>query len=295
LASFIFCAVLYLQTLTFSLPAVFNGRRSSSMSTTLRRFAILAALALIALLLTPTSHASPRASASRSARPQAGAPETQLLEAANRDRAAAGLQPLQWDMSLAAAARQHAQRMAQANTLSHQFACELPVQQRATQAGARFSLIAEIVAEGASAGSLHQQWMNSPPHRANLLDPELNAVGIAVVQSGGMLFAVEDFSAAVPALNLDAQELQVASQLAAHGLRMVSETADARKTCYMDRGWSGQKPLSVVRYETSDLSRLPDDVEQKLQGSKFHSAAVGACDAGSSAGFTRFRIAILLF
>ncbi len=263
------------------------------MSTMLRRIAILAALALFVLFVTRTSHAS--SSASRSARPQAGAPETQLLEAANRDRAAAGLPPLQWDMALAASARQHAQRMAQANTLSHQFAGELPLQQRVTQAGARFSLIAENVAEGPSAGNLHQQWMNSPPHRANLLDPELNAVGIAVVQGAGMLFAVEDFSAAVPALNLDAQELQVASQLSAHGLRMVSATGDARKTCDMDRGWSGQRPLSVVRYETTDLSRLPGDVEQRLQTGKFRTAAVGACDAGSSAGFTRFRIAILLY
>ncbi len=261
------------------------------MSTTLRRFAILTALVLLALLVTSTSHAS----ASGSSRPQAGAPESQLLEAANRDRAAAGLHPLQWDMSLAAAARQHAQRMAQANTLSHQFPGEPPMQQRATQAGARFSQIAENVAEGPSAANLHQQWMNSVPHRANLLDPELNAVGIAVVQSGGTLFAVEDFSTAVPTLNLDAQELQVAAQLSAHGLRMVNDTADARKTCDMDRGWSGQRPASVVRYETADLSRLPDDVAQKLESGKFHTAAVGACDAGSSGGFTRFRIAILLF
>ena len=129
------------------------------MSTTLRRFAILTALALLALVVTSTSHAS----ASGSSRPQAGAPESQLLEAANRDRAAAGLRPLQWDVSLAAAARQHAQRMAQANTLSHQFPGEPPMQQRATQAGARFSLIAENVAEGPSAAHLHQQWMNSAP------------------------------------------------------------------------------------------------------------------------------------
>ena len=263
------------------------------MSSMLRRFAIFAALALLALFVTLTSHAS--GSAAHSARPQPGAPESQLLEAANRDRASAGLHPLQWDMSLAAAARQHAQRMAQTNTLSHQFPGEPPVQQRATQAGARFSMIAENVAEGPSAAHLHQQWMHSPPHRANLLDPELNAVGIAVVQSGGMLFAVEDFSVAVPTLNLDAQELQVASQLSARGLRLVNATVDARKTCDMDRGWSGQRPASVLRYETSDLSQLPEDVALRLESGKFHSAAVGACDAGSSAGFTRFRIAILLF
>ena len=263
------------------------------MSSMLRRFAIFTALALLALFVTLTSHAS--GSAAHSARPQPGAPESQLLEAANRDRASAGLHPLQWDMSLAAAARQHAQRMAQTNTLSHQFPGEPPVQQRATQAGARFSMIAENVAEGPSAAHLHQQWMHSPPHRANLLDPELNAVGIAVVQSGGMLFAVEDFSVAVPTLNLDAQELQVASQLSARGLRLVNATVDARKTCDMDRGWSGQRPASVLRYETSDLSQLPEDVALRLESGKFHSAAVGACDAGSSAGFTRFRIAILLF
>jgi len=262
------------------------------MSTMLRRFAILTALALLALFVTLTSHASGSA---RSARPQVGAPESQLLDAANRDRASAGLHPLQWDMSLAVAARLHAQRMAQTNTLSHQFPGEPPVQQRATQAGARFSMIAENVAEGPSVAHLHQQWMHSPPHRANLLDPELNAVGIAVVQIGGTLFAVEDFSVAVPALNLDAQELQVAAQLSARGLRLGNATVDARKTCDMDRGWSGQRPASVVRYETSDLSVLPDDVAQRLQSGKFHSAVVGACDAGSAAGFARFRIAILLF
>jgi uncharacterized protein YkwD len=265
------------------------------MSPMLRRFAILAVLALLALSFTSTSHATSRASASGSARPQAGSPETQLLDSANRDRAAAGLPALQWDMSLAAAARLHAQRMAHTNTLSHQFPGELPLQQRATQAGARFSVIAENIAQGPSAASLHHQWMNSAPHRANLLDPDLNAVGIAVVQSGETLFAVEDFAVAIPALNLDAQELQVATQLSANGLRMLRATADARKTCEMNRGFAGQRPLSVLRYETSDLSHLPDDVEQKLQNGKFHTAAVGACDAGAASGFTRFRIAILLF
>lgn len=260
------------------------------MSSILRRFAILAALALAVLLLTPTLHAHARA-----ARPQAGSPETLLLDAANRDRAAAGLPPLQWDMALSAAARQHALRMVQANTLSHQFPGEPALQQRATDAGARFSLIAENVAEGPSIAGLHTQWMNSAPHRANILDHELNAVGIAVIQSGTMWFAVQDFSAAVPALNLDVQELQVGAQLSARGLRLVTETTDARKTCDMDRGWSGPKPLAVLRYETPELSRLPEDVAIRLQSGKYRTAAVGACDAGASAGFTRFRIAILLF
>jgi uncharacterized protein YkwD len=266
------------------------------MSSTLRRFAILAGLTLVALLLTQTMHAATIPTPAHAARPQAGTPETMLLEAANRDRAAAGLPQLQWDMSLAAAARQHAQRMAQSNMISHQFPGELPLQQRALQSGARFRVIAENVAEGPSVLGLHTQWMNSPPHRANLLANDLNAIGIAIVQGSGMLFAVEDFAEAVPVLNLDAQELQVGSLLSSRGLRLVSATAEARRTCDMDRGWAGQRPLYVLRYETGDLSRLPDELDQRLQAGKYKGAAVGACDAGGSGGpFARFRIAILLF
>ena len=65
---------------------------------------------------------------------------------------------------------------------------------RASQAGARFSSLAENVAEGPSAEAIHREWMNSPPHRANLLDPQLDSVGIAVAERNGILFAVEDFS-----------------------------------------------------------------------------------------------------
>ena len=256
------------------------------MARALRSLTILAAIVLLALMLTPTLQA---------ALPPASAADVTLLNAANRDRAAAGLRALQWDDALAAAAHRHALLMAQRNTLSHQFSGEPPMQDRARHAGARFSLIAENVAEGPTVAGLHTQWMNSPPHRANLLDPELNAVGISVVQSGNMLFAVEDFSAAVPALSLEQQEQQISSQLAAHGLHLLSATADARKTCELDRGWAGQKPASVVRYETADLSRLPEDIDQKVNSGHYHSAAVGACEAADSRDFARYRIAILLF
>ena len=262
------------------------------MSSTLRRFAILAVLAILVLLLTPTLHA---AAAARAAHPEAGAPEAVLLEAANRDRAAAGLPPFQWDSSLAVCAKMHALVMAQHNMLTHQFPGELPVQQRATRAGARFSVIAENVAEGPSVNGLHIQWMNSAPHRANLLANDMNSVGIAVVQSGNILFAVEDFSLAIPVLNLEAQESQVARLVAARGIQPVTGSSEARKTCDMDRGWSGQKPMAVVRYEATDLNRFPEDIAQKVQSGKYRSAEIGACDAGGATGFTRFRVAILLF
>jgi len=257
------------------------------MATAVRCLTIIAAIVLAALLLTPTLHAAP-------ATPQSTADLT-LLNAANRDRAAAGLAPLQWDANLAAAARQHALLMAQRNALSHQFPGEPPVQDRARHAGARFSLIAENVAEGPSIPGLHTQWMNSAPHRANLLDRELNSIGISVVQSGNMYFAVEDFSTSVPSASLEEQEQQVASQLAARGLRDVATTADARRTCELERGYSGQRPSTVMRYETADLRQLPDDIDRRLTGGPVHAAAIGACDAAPASTFARYRIAILLY
>jgi uncharacterized protein YkwD len=232
--------------------------------------------------------------------------ERTLFDAANRERISQGLQPLHWDEALAAAAREHAMRMAQRNTLSHQLPGELPLPDRARVAGAHYSVIAENVAEGPSAEQIHSGWMHSPPHRANLLDPNLGAVGISVVAmqehggaGGGILFAVQDFSRPVANLNLQDQERQVGAQLAARGLQVLDARSasadDARKTCGTDRGWTGNRPSLVVRYESPDLNKLPQEVEQKLESSHYRTAAVGACETGNAGNFTRFRIAILLF
>jgi uncharacterized protein YkwD len=275
--------------------------------------------------------------------PQTFNAERALLEDANRERVAQGLAPLHWNANLAAAAHAHALLMAQRNTLSHQFSGEAPLQDRVRSAGARFTEVAENVAEGPSAEMIHVSWMHSPPHRANLLDPELTDIGIAVaVGAPGpgsgrspMLFAVQDFSQAVADLSLNEQEHQVASALAARGLQVtnlgndassapavkrsskqsakvrnaavvttdgsspsiaVGGIDDARKTCGMSRGWSGPRPGLIARYESGNLSRLPENLEQKISAGRFHTASVGACEANSGAeGFARFRVAILLY
>jgi uncharacterized protein YkwD len=240
------------------------------------------------------------------AHPQAVSAERALFDAANRERIAQGLSPLRWDESLATAAREHAQRMAQRNTLSHQLPGEPALQDRARQAGARYSVIAENVAEGPSPEAIHSGWMRSPPHRANLLDPILTAVGIAVASAtersigeaaagGGLLFAVEDFSQSIANLNYEQQERQVGALLAKRGLSLSNANGDARKTCEADRALPGSRASLVVRYEAADLSRLPDDLEQKIQSGRYRAAAVGACAPGGSRGFTRFRVAVLLF
>lgn len=256
----------------------------------LRRCHILRTLTVLPLLLAPALRGAVQAP-----EPPAGSPEAKLFEATNRTRAAAGLPAYQWDESLAASARKHAERMAQRKTLSHQFPGEASLEERAAESRALFSVIAENVAEGPTVEGLHTQWMHSPPHRANLLAGDMNAIGIAVVQSGTLLYAVEDFSEAVPSIDLATQESMVESLLASRKLRVIKETPDARKTCQLSRGFAGAKPLAVLHYETTDLGRLPEDIDWKVRSGKYQSAAVGACKADSSGGFTQFRIAILLF
>ncbi len=231
-----------------------------------------------------------------SAQSSQNSPEQILLASANHDRGERGLPPLKWDSSLSTAARQHALRLAQQNTLSHQLPGEPDLRARAGQAGARFSTIAENVAEGPRVEGIHEQWMNSPPHRANLLDTELTSVGIAVVRGNGIFFAVEDFSNAAGQLSLQDQENLVVSQLQMRGIRILNYTSDARRTCLLDNGYAGDhEPSFVLHYATPSLQTLPDMLEQRIQTHKYQSGAVGACPVDKKSGLTGYRIAVMLY
>jgi uncharacterized protein YkwD len=230
------------------------------------------------------------------AKPKSADAAQALFDAANRERAARGLRPLIWSDTLAAAARNHALLMAQQNSISHQFPGEADLTLRATRAGARFSAIAENVAVGPSTAIIHAGWMKSPPHRANLLNPRLDSLGVAVSERAGQLFAVQDFSRAVPDLSIAEQEKEVGALLTVRGLQLLGNTNDARQVCATFRGSSAKRrPPYFTRYETSDLGVLPDNLLQNIQSGRYHSATVGACRSGDESGFASYRVAVLLY
>jgi len=235
----------------------------------------------------------PRPTSSISSHPSLD--EKLLLDATNRERAAAGLQSLKWDDALAAAAREHNQLMLRENVLSHQLPGEPSLEQRVAQAGAKYAMVAENVAIGPNPEEIHDGWMHSPGHRRNILNPELTAIGIAVTRGTNGLFAVQDFSRQVADLNLMQQEEKVISLLKATSLEAAEATVDARKTCGMDKGYSGTAVLYVIRFEVTDLSKLPIELLQKVESRRYKKSAVGACLGGDTGGFTRYRIAVLLY
>jgi hypothetical protein len=51
-----------------------------------------------------------------------------------------------------------------------------------------------------------------------------------------------------------------------------------------------------MRWEGSDLSRLPDVLVSKLHSGQYRSAAVGVCDSAQPGqGFTTYKVAVLLY
>lgn len=147
---------------------------------------------------------------------------------------------------------------------------------------------------GFTADSIYEAWMHSPGHRKNILNPELTAIGIATIRGAGRLFAVQDFSIQLEDLSLQQQEARVILLLKEAGLRKAMATDDARKTCGMDRGYVGPPVSYVFQFEITDLSKLPDELLRSIKSRGYQTAAVGACGGGDEAGFTRYRLAVLL-
>jgi uncharacterized protein YkwD len=237
----------------------------------------------------------PTASPKSKSSPELSPSDQALFDDLNHERTSRGLSALTWDSNLAEAARLHVQRMADANTISHQLPGEPDMKTRITESGARFSMVAENVAVGASPATIHDGWMHSPGHRANILDPQLTAVGIASVRGSGGLFAVQDFSRAVVSLSREEQEKKVSAQLTALGLNVSDSTKDARNNCNANAAIPGAQSVSILRFETSDLSKLPDEIVKKIKSGAFRKAAVGACEAHDAPGFAHFRIAVVLY
>jgi uncharacterized protein YkwD len=144
---------------------------------------------------------------------ESAAAEQELFRMLNRDRAQDGVPELAWNEWLAQAARKHAAEMARRRQLSHQFPGEPDLRDRIAATSLRFDATAENVALGPTAAEMHDGWMHSPGHRANILELKYNAIGVAVVRSGDDLYAVTDFAHSVPALSASELEDAVATAI----------------------------------------------------------------------------------
>jgi uncharacterized protein YkwD len=100
----------------------------------------------------------------------------------NAERESAGCSPVSVDDRLAAAARGHSRYQAEIDEMTHEGADDSTSGDRATDAGYRWSSIAENIAYGTtSARRVMDMWMGSSGHRANIVNCTFRHIGVAQV------------------------------------------------------------------------------------------------------------------
>jgi uncharacterized protein YkwD len=121
------------------------------------------------------------------AQPQA----QELYYMVNNDRGFWGLPPVGWNDQLGGLAQGWSESMAGSGSMSHQNLNAILNSPGYEQ----FSGLGENVIAGGcgiSAAQMHQAWMASDLHRANILG-NFNAIGIGVACNGSNVYATEDF------------------------------------------------------------------------------------------------------
>lgn len=97
----------------------------------------------------------------------------------NQQRNSDGLRRLSESPRLAAAAEAHAQDMVRQNYFSHTGADGSSVGQRVRAEGYSWCWVAENIAAGdQTEASVFNSWLNSPPHRRNMLNREAVQYGL---------------------------------------------------------------------------------------------------------------------
>jgi uncharacterized protein YkwD len=219
--------------------------------------------------------------------------EERLLELANQSRQQAGIPPLTLDPGLSHAAVIHAQAMVDARELSHQFSGEPSLPQRLADATSlQLDQEGENVALDYDADHGHEHLMHSPPHRANLLNPVYNVVGLGVIRNGDWLYIVQDFGHALPMYSLAQVKERIAEAVTEtrHRLRQRDlprldlATADNAACSMAQADRLGTAPVrslaersTVLTYTSLHPETLPAEAAHALSSRNLRSFSIGTC------------------
>jgi uncharacterized protein YkwD len=119
--------------------------------------------------------------------------EMRMLQLVNQERTKKGLKPLEWDPQLLPVARAHSQDMFARGYFSHYTLEGKDPFDRMKAAGIKYYSAGENLALGPSLSICHEGLMNSPGHRANILNPTYGRVGIGILDGGayGLMISQE--------------------------------------------------------------------------------------------------------
>lgn len=126
----------------------------------------------------------------------ADGPEAQVLALVNQERASAGCSPVTSNAELTRAADDYSDVMADSGVMSHTGPDGSTMTTRVEAAGYEWSTLGENIARGqADAASVMESWMNSPGHRANILNCSFKELGVGVHFGDGGPWWTQNFGA----------------------------------------------------------------------------------------------------
>jgi uncharacterized protein YkwD len=119
--------------------------------------------------------------------------EAAMLEMVNKERLKNGLKPLRFDPELVPVARAHSQDMFTRGYFAHVNLEGKNPFDRMRAANIRFTAAGENLALAQTVEIAHTNLMNSPGHRANILNPAFGRVGIGILDGGfyGLMISQE--------------------------------------------------------------------------------------------------------
>ncbi|MBW4828034.1 MAG: serine protease [Clostridiaceae bacterium] len=125
----------------------------------------------------------------------ANAEELKVVELVNVERNKAGLSPLTYNEELSKVARIKSQDMADKNYFSHNSPTYKDPFTMMKNFGIKYGQAGENIAKGYSnADSVVKGWMNSPGHRANILNSNFKKIGVGYVNKGGTTYWTQMFT-----------------------------------------------------------------------------------------------------
>ncbi len=135
------------------------------------------------------STTSPVSGGSKAAQYQA-----KVLAITNQERADAGCKALKLDSKLTKAAQSHSEDMAKNNYFDHNSQDGRSPFDRMSDAGYKFSAAAENIAMGQQTpAAVMDAWMNSPGHKANILNCDYTEMGLGYAVGNGSPYWTQDF------------------------------------------------------------------------------------------------------
>ena len=207
------------------------------------------------------------------------AAEKLLIGLIDQERTKQGIPPLQVDPRLTQAARKHTEVVTQHHALSHQFDGEAPLALRVSNENLPSDKEAENVSFAPNAAADHGTMMNSSDHRANILNPDYNVVGVGAVRCNGGLWVTEDFAHRLSeysesqadgllqkAINQYAQAQGMPAPIRKPQAQLQNMACEMAKNGEVDREGPAQLPgvNDVLVWKTGDPTALPVQVQVRL-------------------------------